>query len=60
MYTASIPEVPGAISCGKTIDEAREMVFDALKELLEFRASESQSSPALSRETVSFDVAISA
>ena len=39
MYTVTIPEIPGAISCGKTIDEAREMVFDALRELLAFRAS---------------------
>jgi predicted RNase H-like HicB family nuclease len=60
MYTASIPEVPGAVSCGKTIEEAREMVFDALKELLAFRASESEGHPAVSRETVSFDLAISA
>lgn len=45
MYTASIPEVPGAASCGKTIEEAREMVFDALGELLAFRASESDSHP---------------
>lgn len=36
MYTAHIPEVPGAISCGKTIDEARDMVLDALQELLAF------------------------
>lgn len=60
MYTASIPEVPGAVSCGKTIDEAREMVLDALRELLAFRASESKSDPAVSRETLTFDVAISA
>ena len=60
MYTATIPEVPGAISCGSTIDEAREMVLDALKELLAFRADESRSQPALVRETLSFDLAISA
>jgi predicted RNase H-like HicB family nuclease len=60
MYTASIPEVPGAVSCGKTIKEAREMVFDALRELLAFRASESEGQPAVSRETFSFDLAISA
>lgn len=60
MYTATIPEVPGATSCGATIDEAREMVIDALQELLAFRASESRSTPAVSRETLSFDLAISA
>lgn len=36
-YTAFIPEVPGAISEGETIDEAREMVLDALRELSEHR-----------------------
>jgi predicted RNase H-like HicB family nuclease len=60
MYTASIAEVPGAVSCGKTIDEARAMVFDALQELLAFRASESEAQPAVSREKFAFDLAISA
>jgi len=60
MYTAWIPEVPGAVSCGDTLDEAREMVLDALQELLAFRASESESTPALSREKVAFDLATSA
>ncbi|MCG9895905.1 MAG: type II toxin-antitoxin system HicB family antitoxin [Fimbriimonadaceae bacterium] len=32
-FTAWILEVPGAISEGETIEEAREMVLDALKEL---------------------------
>ncbi|MCA0360424.1 MAG: type II toxin-antitoxin system HicB family antitoxin [Armatimonadetes bacterium] len=32
-FTASIVEVPGAISEGDTIEEAREMVLDALNEL---------------------------
>ena len=36
-YTAYIPEVPGAISEGETLDEAREMVMSALEELLEAR-----------------------
>lgn len=30
---ATIPEVPGAISQGKTPEEARSMVLDALNEL---------------------------
>lgn len=33
-YTAYIPEVPGAVSEGETVEEAREMVLDALKELM--------------------------
>jgi predicted RNase H-like HicB family nuclease len=37
-YTAYIPEVPGAISEGETIDEAREMVLDALNEILIYRS----------------------
>lgn len=36
-FTAFIPEVPGAVSEGETIDEAREMVLDALQELLAYR-----------------------
>jgi predicted RNase H-like HicB family nuclease len=60
MITAHIPEVPGAVSFGKTVDEAREMVLDALRELLEYRASVSESEPATSRETLSFELAVSA
>lgn len=36
-FTAFIPEVPGAISEGRTREEAREMVLDALSELLAAR-----------------------
>lgn len=36
-FTAFIPEVPGAISEGETVDEAREMVLDALHELTAYR-----------------------
>lgn len=32
-YTAFIVEVPGAISEGRTVEDAREMVLDALHEL---------------------------
>jgi predicted RNase H-like HicB family nuclease len=37
---ASIPEVPGANSQGRTKEEAREMVLDALAGLSELRSSE--------------------
>jgi antitoxin HicB len=37
-YTAYIPELPGAISEGETVDEAREMVLDAARELIAFRS----------------------
>jgi predicted RNase H-like HicB family nuclease len=36
----SIPEVPGVHSQGKTREEAREMVMDALAGMLELRAGE--------------------
>ena len=38
---ASIPQVPGAFSQGRTREEARENVRDALRELLLARAQES-------------------
>lgn len=37
---ASIPEVPGAHSQGRTRDEARENVIDALREVLALRFGE--------------------
>ena len=39
-FTSYIPEVPGAISEGETIEEAREMVLDALHEILSYRREE--------------------
>ncbi|MEZ0325456.1 MAG: type II toxin-antitoxin system HicB family antitoxin [Fimbriimonas sp.] len=39
-FTAYIAEVPGAISEGETIEEAREMVMDALHELTMHRREE--------------------
>ncbi len=39
-YTATIAEVPGAVSEGETIEEAREMVLEAMHELLAFRRDE--------------------
>ena len=33
-WVASIPEVPGALSQGRTKKQAREMVLDALNELM--------------------------
>ena len=34
-YMASVPELPGAVTQGKTLDEAREMIKDAVELLLE-------------------------
>lgn len=36
-YTATIPEVPGAVSEGETLEEAIANVMDALRELLAHR-----------------------
>lgn len=36
-WLATIPEVPGAFSQGRTRDEARANVFDALEELMAAR-----------------------
>lgn len=36
-FTAYIPEVPGAVSEGDTMEEARAMVLDAMHEVLEYR-----------------------
>ena len=36
-YSAYVAEVPGANSQGETIDEAREMVLEALRDLLAYR-----------------------
>lgn len=41
-WVAEIAEVPGAISQGRTKEEARENVLDALKELLAFRREVAQ------------------
>jgi antitoxin HicB len=43
---ASIPEVPGAHSQGKTREEARENVIDALRGILELRFGEHPETPA--------------
>lgn len=53
-FTAYIPEVPGAVSEGETKEEAREMVLDAMRELLAFRRDEAlkSKSPRATIETL--------
>lgn len=46
-FTAYIPEVPGAVSEGETIEEAREMVLDAMREVLAFRREEALKTKAV-------------
>lgn len=36
-FVAYVPEVPGAVSQGETQEEAKEMVLDALRELMAYR-----------------------
>ena len=38
-FVAFIPEVPGAISQGETLEEARDMVIDAMREVVAYRRS---------------------
>jgi predicted RNase H-like HicB family nuclease len=49
---ASVPEVPGAHSQGKTRAEARENVLDALRALLELRFGEHASADAADSEFI--------
>lgn len=46
-FSAYVAEIPGANSQGETMEEAREMVLEALRELLAYRREK-----ALSREKV--------
>jgi predicted RNase H-like HicB family nuclease len=39
-WIATIPEIPGAVSQGRSQEEAREMVIDCAKELMAFRREE--------------------
>ena len=49
-WTASIAEVPGVVSQGRTKDEAREMVVDALLEMLAYRKEKAIFGKALSTD----------
>ncbi len=53
-YTAYIAEVPGAISEGETIEEAREMVLEALQELTALRRDRAMASKSAHIERHSF------
>jgi predicted RNase H-like HicB family nuclease len=56
---ATIEELPGVITCGKTMEEARELVRDALHEWLAALTSEERTSisPDATRETLTLSVA---
>jgi predicted RNase H-like HicB family nuclease len=44
-YSAYVAEVPGANSQGETLDEAKQMVLEALHELLEYRREKARRHP---------------
>jgi len=56
---ATIEELPGVITCAPTIDEARELVRDALDEWLAALTSEERAAigPEAARETLTLSVA---
>lgn len=41
-WVVSVPEIPGAHSQGRTLEEAREMIADAVKLLLEVRREDAE------------------
>jgi predicted RNase H-like HicB family nuclease/DNA-binding Xre family transcriptional regulator len=41
-WVASVPEIPGAVSQGRTLEEAREMIRDATRMLLEVRREDAE------------------
>ena len=41
-WIVSVPEIPGAVSQGRTREEAREMIKDAVRMLLEVRREDAE------------------
>lgn len=41
-WVVSVPEIPGAHSQGRTLEEAREMIKDAVRLLLEVRREDAE------------------
>jgi predicted RNase H-like HicB family nuclease len=58
-YMARVPELPGAVTQGRTLAEAREMIKDAVETLLEsYRENALRDAPGNAIwETLSVDVA---
>jgi predicted RNase H-like HicB family nuclease len=55
---ASVPEVPGALSQGRTREQARENVIDALRGILELRFGEhARATPAPDSESLELTIA---
>lgn len=51
-WVASVPEIPGAHSQGRTLEEAREMIKDAVRLLLEVRREDAEREVAGKKDVV--------
>ena len=51
-WVVSVPEIPGAHSQGRTLEEAREMIKDAVKLLLEVRREDAEREMAGKKDVV--------
>jgi predicted RNase H-like HicB family nuclease len=51
-FSVYVAEIPGVNSQGETMEEAREMVLEALHELLEYRREKASSDPQAVLELV--------
>jgi predicted RNase H-like HicB family nuclease len=51
-WVVSVPEIPGAHSQGRTLEEAREMIKDAVRLLLEVRREDAEREIAGKRDVV--------
>lgn len=51
-YTVTVPVLPGCISYGRTIDEAREMIADAIQGYLVSMRKHHESIPQTSHESM--------
>lgn len=51
-WVATIPEIPGAFSQGKTRSEARKNVLDAMRELMEARRELALTQPQVDAERI--------
>jgi predicted RNase H-like HicB family nuclease len=53
-YSVYVAEVPGVNSQGETLEEAREMVLEALEEMLEYRRERAKAQPRVIVQQVAF------
>jgi predicted RNase H-like HicB family nuclease len=53
-WVVSVPEIPGAVSQGRTLDEARAMIKDTVRMLLKVRRedAEREAAPAAGRDVI--------